>query len=146
MCDIKPPKPNTVHRDCLFCSPLWPHPSTISVNHCSWHATFLGLNGEWGCKALVMKSELSCWTKVGNYVLFPCHSVYLEFALHTLWVYALFIYSLKSHEWQRKERSTFILCCSLTWEELWKWQNAEIIFIHSDIIFHYHSIRSLSLL
>lgn len=75
--------------------------------------------------------------------LFPCHSVYLEFALHMLWVYALFICSLKSHAWKRKERNPFTWCCSLTWEELWWLQDAEIIFIHSDAIFHYHSIRSL---
>lgn len=33
--------------------------------------------------------------KLATMSLFPCHSVYLEFALHMLWVYALFICSLK---------------------------------------------------
>lgn len=43
--------------------------------------------------------------KLATMSLFPCHSVYLEFALHTLWVYALFICSLKSHAWKRKRRN-----------------------------------------
>lgn len=43
--------------------------------------------------------------KLATMSLFPCHSVYLEFALHMLWVYALFICSLKSHAWKRKRRN-----------------------------------------
>lgn len=86
----------TVHRDCLFCSHYGPIPQQ-SANHCSWHTSFLPLNGEWGFRTLGIKSELSCKPKLATMRLFPCHSVYLEFALHMLWVYVLFIYSLKSH-------------------------------------------------
>lgn len=73
-----------------------------------------------------VESLLPCWTKVGNYeVLFPCHSVYLEFALHTLWVYALFICSWRCRGCKRKEggrEARFALSRSLTWEELGWWR------------------------
>lgn len=48
------------------------------------------------------------------WVLFPCHSVYLGFALHTLWVYALFIRSSRSRGWKRKEGKPVFCLVSLT--------------------------------
>lgn len=124
--------------------PRVPLPPTISFNHCRRHGALAvvcapgGGNAARGIVAAPLNQSWQLW------VLFPCHSVYLEFALHTLWVYALFICSSRSRGWKRKEGGpVFALCRSLTWEELGWWRDAELIFIHSDAIFHHHSIRSL---
>lgn len=139
-----PPQCKVGRGGCLPLPLLGPLPATISFNHCRQRGTLVVVHTEGreaGCGA--WNHNCPAEPKLATMSLFPCHSVYLEFALHALWVYALFICSLKSHAWKRKERNSFTWCCSLTWEESWCLQDAEIIFIHSDAIFPYHSIRSL---
>lgn len=67
-----------------------PLPATTAVNQCRRH----------GPRALVCAQGVKnhngpAEPKLATMSLFPCHSVYLGFALHMLWVYALFICSLK---------------------------------------------------
>lgn len=96
----------------------------------------------WECRAL--ESLLPCWTKVGNYE-FYFHVILFTWDLHyTRCECMLYLFVVRGPVAERERREArFALCRSLTWEELGWWRDAELIFIHSDAIFHHHSIRSL---
>lgn len=123
--------------------PRVPPPPTTSFNHCRRHGTLAvacapraGMPG--------VESLLPCWTKVGNYE-FYFHVILFTWNLHyTRCECTLYLFVVRGPVAERERREArFALCCSLTWEELGWWRDAELIFIHSDAKFHHHSIRSL---
>lgn len=89
-------------------------------------------------------SSLPRSTKVGNYE-FYFRVILFTWNLHyTRCECTLYLFVVQGPVAERERREAgFALCRSLTWEELGWWRDAELIFIHSDAIFHHHSIRSL---
>lgn len=125
--------------------PCVPPPPTASFNHCCRHGS-----GCWwwgvlrGAGMPGVESLLPHWTKVGNYE-FYFRVILFTWNLHyTRCECMLYLFVVRGPMAERERREKPILPCrSLTWEELGWWRDAELIFIHSDAIFHHHSIRSL---
>lgn len=100
--------------------------------------------GGWGCRAPGGKSELPCWPGVGNYAFISMSFCLLGICTTHVVSVCFYLFIVWNPMSERERKATRLSSvCSLTWEELCWLQSAEIIFIHSDVIFHCHSIRSL---